>query len=262
MRPVPALVPFPVDPMWPLLSLPCAVLRRLGPGRALVAQGGAPSHLFVVRSGAVRLAKLRDDGEEAVLDVLGPGDAVGHLTLLEGCDAEPLEARSITPVEVLAVAHDELRPLLRRRPDLAAWAFRLALDELARRHAVLADTLLGDVRGRVLSLLERLAGRHGRRVVGGVLVDLPLTQEELGRMVGATRESANRALARLAREGRLRRIGRHVVLADGWGAAPAPSADGRADPSTGVAPRSLSPRAPGSPGAGRGDTGRRAAPGP
>lgn len=262
MRPVPALVPFPVDPMWPLLSLPCAALRRLGPGRALVAQGAAPSHLFVVRSGAVRLARLRDDGEEAVLDVLGAGDAVGHLTLLEGYDAEPLEARSITPVEVLAVDHDELRPLLWRRPELAAWAFRLALDELARRHAVLADTLLGDVRGRVLSLLERLAGRHGRRVPGGVLVDLPLTQEELGRMVGATRESANRALARLAREGRLRRIGRRVVLADGWGSASAPSADGRADHPGRVVPCPLSPRAPASPGAARGDTHRTAARGP
>lgn len=251
MRSDAALFPFPADSLWPLFSLPGVALRRVGPGRVLIAQGAPPSHAFVVRSGAVRLAGLRDDGEEAVLDVLGPGDAIGHLALLGGCHTEPLEARALTPVEVVAVAHDELRPLLRRRPELAVWALGLALDELGRTRAILADTLLGDVRGRTLCLLERLALRHGRRVAGGVLVDLPLTQEELGRMAGATRESANRALAGLAREGRLRRAGRRYVLACGSELAEA-SAAGRA----------LSSRAPGSPGGDRGDTGRTTAPGP
>jgi CRP-like cAMP-binding protein len=76
----------------------------------------------------------------------------------------------------------------------------------------LARTLGLPVAGRLLDLLRELASTFGRPAPGGRRIDLPLRQEDLASMVGATRESVNRAMAALAADGHVGRSGRLVVV--------------------------------------------------
>ena len=71
------------------------------------------------------------------------------------------------------------------------------------------------VQDRVAAELRGIAWRHGRRCRDGWRVDVPLTQDLLGSLVGATRESVNRALRHLRHRGVVRRVGRCYVVADG-----------------------------------------------
>ena len=122
------------------------------------------------------------------------------------------EGRALVASRITSIPAPEVARAVERRPSLAAWILA-SLDGLVRLlERRLVETLTLGVRDRTLALLQDLAAAHGRRTAGGLLVGLPLTQEVLAGMVGATRESVNRALRDLARSGRVRRAGRHYVV--------------------------------------------------
>lgn len=172
--------------------LPLTVLRR---GAVYVRQGEPSPGVLVVEHGMLRLSAVGPDGGELVLDLVGPGEPVGDPP------GEPAACtvRAVTPVR--------LRPM---HPSAA----ERAVAARARRLAGLATELASlDVASRVERRLRDLAERHGRPVPGGRVITIRLTQEELGAMVGATRETANRAVRSLVRRGAIAviRRGRYVV---------------------------------------------------
>lgn len=174
--------------------LPLTVVLRQH--AALVRQGAPGEGLWLVISGALRVAQVSDDGRELVLDVLGPGQGVG----------EP--PGSISPVTVRALRPCRLAPV---SPRAAA---DLLIARAHRAAALAADLAWLGVRARVERRLDDLADRFGRPVEGGRLILLPLTQDEVAALAGTTRESANRALRALAADGTIRMAarGRYVVM--------------------------------------------------
>jgi CRP/FNR family transcriptional regulator, cyclic AMP receptor protein len=172
--------------------LPLLIVR---PGQTPVRQGERCAGLWTVESGVLRCEIVTADGRE-LLDLLGPGDAVG----------EPTGA--VSPCSVRAWRPSRLRP--------ADGASAQALAHRAHRLATLAAELAWlDVPDRVERRLHDLAARMGRPAAGGLLIPLPLTQEDLGALAGTSRESANRAVGSLIAAGRLavQGRGRYVVQA-------------------------------------------------
>jgi CRP/FNR family cyclic AMP-dependent transcriptional regulator len=186
--------------------------RRFAHGDALVRQGELQSALFLVRVGAVRLAGILPAGREVVVAVLGPGDLFGETALLG--EPSPVEARAIGRAEVEALPIASLDAVLSRHPGSASELLRSLASRLHRTSAALEEALALDVRTRVSSTLCELAGRHGVRDRLGVRVQLPITQEDLARMVGATRETVNRILGSLSSEGLIRSERRRFVIPD------------------------------------------------
>jgi CRP/FNR family transcriptional regulator, cyclic AMP receptor protein len=180
----------------------------------VVAEGEEGLPLFVVTSGALTVSITAADGERAVVSVLGPGDVLG-----DGGLAPPLappipEVQALVRSRLLAIRSDALAGLLAEDGRIAGWLLsRLMLRVRAFEHH-LARVLPQGVGGRVESVLAELAERHGWQVPGGVLVRLPLTQADLAAMVGASRETVNRALADLARRGRVLRSRRGYILSE------------------------------------------------
>ena len=136
------------------------------------------------------------EGHRLVLDVLGPGDLVGGPT---GWTADA-SIRALVTSGLFAAGPIALRDGLARRARRASWlACSIAWERIA---------------DRLLARLDDLAERFGRTVPGGRRLELPLTQEHLAGLTGATRESVNRALGELAGRGRVERTrGRYVVQA-------------------------------------------------
>jgi CRP/FNR family cyclic AMP-dependent transcriptional regulator len=202
-----------------LARLPRARSRSVPAGGVLVAQGEAPARVFVVEEGAVALAASEASGRRAVLALLGPGDAFGEEALFGGSPAPRLhpEARALVPSRVLSIPPDDLRAAAEGHPQVASWLALALLRRAHRAEARLARTLSLSVLDRVLGALEDLARLHGRPTAQGVVIELPLTQEFLAAVVGATRESVNRAVRALVGRGALRRAGalRYVLPSDG-----------------------------------------------
>ena len=188
------------------------VTRRIPHGVVIVRQGEAVTCLFLVTAGAVRLASVTASGREVVVGLLCGGDLFGESALLG--HPSPVRAQAVGPTTVLALPISSLRAILERNPETAEQLLRLIAARLHRTSAALEDALSADVPTRVVGRLRDLATHHGVPGPAGVRLRIPLTQDELARMVGASREAVNRTLGALTSRGLLRTEGRTVVIKD------------------------------------------------
>lgn len=194
---------------WPLLAsldedarqtvLGTTRLRRFASGEVVVHEGDPADSLHLVQAGRLAVRVTTPAGERATLNVLGPGDYFGELSLLDG--RTPVRTASIVALErseTRSLAATAFRDL--RQRHRAAEQFLLAL--LARRVEELSglvveamyDGLDRRVHRRLLDLAELYAERSPRVVI-------TLTQELLAELVGGTRPSVNQVLQRLADQG-------------------------------------------------------------
>jgi CRP/FNR family transcriptional regulator, cyclic AMP receptor protein len=188
------------------------VTRRLPHGEVIVRQGDTVSSLFLVASGAVRLSSVTASGREIVVGLLCRGDLFGESALLG--DPSLVRAQAVGPTTVLALPIPSLRAMLERTPATAEELMRLIAARLHRTSTALEDAMAADLPSRVAGRLRELADDHGVPGPNGVRLRVPLTQDELARMVGASRESVNRTVSALAARGVVRSGGGRMVITD------------------------------------------------
>ncbi len=186
---------------------------KLSRGEQLFAEGDEGDRLYVVLDGKIKLTRASPDGRENLLSVIGPGEMFGELSLF---DPRPRtsSASAVTDAQLAALAHDKLLIWLTGRPEVALHLLRALAQRLRRANDVMADLVFTDVPGRVAKQLLDLAGRFGEQQVDGLHVNHDLTQEELAQLVGASRETVNKALADFVARGWIQLSARSVVLLD------------------------------------------------
>ncbi|MBI1999839.1 MAG: Crp/Fnr family transcriptional regulator [candidate division NC10 bacterium] len=171
--------------------------------QAIYFPGDPADALYVVRQGRVKISRLSEDGKEATLNLVGPGEPFGEECVLDAPARETI-AEVLEPVQVLRIPREELASALHAQP-----AFALAVARLmgGRRHAAevrLEEMVFKTVRSRLAALLARLARNHGRRTAGGILLDLSLAHQDLAGHIGSTRETTTLTLNQFKRGGLLR----------------------------------------------------------
>ncbi|WP_332666929.1 Crp/Fnr family transcriptional regulator [Aeromicrobium sp.] len=191
-------------------SMSSASLRR---GDILFNEGDDGNQLYVVTEGKIKLGRTSPDGRENLLAILGPGQMFGELSFFDP-GPRSATATAVTDVELKSLGHEALSPVLNAHPDVAHALLNQLAGRLRRTNEVVGDLVFSDVPGRVAKALLDLASRFGRRADDGVHVNHDLTQEELAQLVGASRETVNKALADFASRGWLRLEPRSVVILD------------------------------------------------
>jgi CRP/FNR family transcriptional regulator, cyclic AMP receptor protein len=184
---------------------------ELARGDRVFEEGASGNQLYVILDGKIKLTRAAADGRENLLSVLGPGEMFGELSLF---DPRPRTASAVavTDSRLGALAHDDLRSWLTGRPDVALHLLQALAQRLRRANDVMADLVFTDVPGRVAKALLDLADRFGEARDGGLQLNHDLTQEELAQLVGASRETVNKALADFAARGWLQLSAKSVLL--------------------------------------------------
>ncbi|MBS2533768.1 Crp/Fnr family transcriptional regulator [Catenulispora sp. NF23] len=184
---------------------------ELARGELLFHEGDPGDSLYVVLRGKIKLGRTSGDGRENLVAVLGPGEMFGELSLF---DPGPRSAGATALVDstLLGLSSDELTPWLATRPDVARALLRAIARRLRRTNDSMSDLVFSDVPGRVAKALLDLSARFGTPAEDGIHVAHDMTQEELAQLVGASRETVNKALADFAGRGWLRLEARAVVL--------------------------------------------------
>jgi CRP-like cAMP-binding protein len=180
--------------------------RRFGRNELLFSQGDKSGELYIVRSGRIAIATRASDGRDTVLAVLEEGAVFGELPLFD--DAPRVaDARALEDSIVIVMPYDTVRPVLEQHPEVLWVVVRLLARRLRATDEALADAVFLDVPARTAKRLLELAGEVDE-------FKLPVTQEELASMVGASRERVNKALALFGRLGWLevRGRGRYKIL--------------------------------------------------
>ncbi|GAA4977989.1 MAG: Crp/Fnr family transcriptional regulator [Streptomycetaceae bacterium] len=182
-------------------------------GDSLFHEGDPGDRLYVVIEGKIKLHRSSNDGRENMLAVLGPSEMFGELSLFDP-GPRTATATALTDVRLLGLGHQDLQPWLNGRPKVALSLLRAIARRLRRTNESLGDLVFSDVPGRVAKALLDLSRRFGVPAEEGIHVAHDLTQEELAQLVGASRETVNKALADFASRGWLRLEARAVVLLD------------------------------------------------
>jgi CRP/FNR family transcriptional regulator, cyclic AMP receptor protein len=167
--------------------------RRLVRNDVLFAQGDVSGELFIVLNGRVAMSTRSADGRESVVALMEPGDLFGEMPLLDS-GHRSTEARALEPSSVLAIPYAPVQMLFDQQPELLWGVVRLLSRRLRSTDEALADSMFLDVTGRTAKRLLELSAGADEFI-------LPITQEELAGMVGASRERVNKAIASFIRLG-------------------------------------------------------------
>lgn len=189
------------------------VEENFSKGEVLFTEGETGDRLFVIVDGKIKLGQASGDGRESLLAVLGPGEMFGELSMFDP-GPRTATATALTDTRTLGMAHDKLREWLDGRPDLAMELLQALAQRLRRTNDAMADLVFSDVPGRVAKALLDLKERFGVPTISGTLVTHDLTQEELAQLVGASRETVNKALADFVQRGWMRLESRSVLIID------------------------------------------------
>lgn len=183
-----------------------ATRRRLERGDLLFRRGDAAADLYVVLSGRLAIATHSPDGRESMVALMEKGDVFGEFSLFDGL-GRSTDARALERSELVSVPYSPLRQLLEAQPAALWHVVELLARRIRATDEALADSVFLDVPGRTAKRLLELAGDADEFV-------LPLTQEELAGLVGASRERVNKAIAQFIRIGWIEQQDRRYRIKD------------------------------------------------
>src|SRR5919206_245351 len=151
---------------------------------------------------------------EVVFSEGEPGDSLYIVLSVFAPGPRTATATAVVDTRLARLRKQALRPWLTNRPEIAEQLLRVLARRLRRTNDALADLIFTDVPGRVAKNLLQMAGRFGTRDGGVLRVTHDRTQEEMAQLVGASRETVNKALADFASRGWLRLDGKSIIILD------------------------------------------------
>ncbi|MBV7257379.1 Crp/Fnr family transcriptional regulator [Pacificimonas sp. WHA3] len=195
-----------------------AIRERMSPvsfpaGAAIFHQGDEADALYEVISGEVVISHIAVDGRETIITVFGPGDCLGEQGLIDGGKREnSAHARGEVSLRRLAKAH--FNALRAQYPIIAEHLLQLVSLRFRLVLRLLEEASSSPLRLRILRRLAVLAESNAADGGGGLAIRTTLSQSDLGKWVGYSRQSVNAELQRLKRDGYLDSIDGKIIIAD------------------------------------------------
>ena len=180
---------------------PAVRMRSFAKDSHLFREGDPGSHLYLVKSGQVKIVQVGAGGGEIVFAVVGPGEVLGELSLFEAEGERSADAVALEPTECALLARDPVNAFLLAHPMLLLRLISSLVGYIQRKDRAMAEVAFLDIPGRIAQRLVDLAESRGERSGEGVVIRIPLSQRTLAGMVGASRENVNRALHRFVELG-------------------------------------------------------------
>ena len=192
------------------------VTRRLGDGEILFQKGDDGDALFGVLAGKIRIVASSAGGKEVLLNIMEPGEVFGEIALLDGLP-RTADAVAMGPTDLMMIRRPEFTGLLERQPRLAVHLLELLCARLRWMSERIEDTSFLALPARLAKRLLGLADLYGEETEQGTRIGLPISQNELGQLMGTSRESINKHLQTWRRQGWIELERRHVIIRDAEG---------------------------------------------
>lgn len=182
-------------------------------GTAIWLHGSETDFFGVVGSGFVKMVRSNSTGQEVTAELMGPGQIFGLLGTVDGTGC-PLSARAVADCWYLKVPKAQFLPIYNQRTTLKDHIVRRTTTRLRNAYDMMARMSTGRVEERIAAILLILAQSYGRAEGKALLVDVPLTRQDIAEMAGTTVESTIRTMSRLQKEGVLETRSRRVLILD------------------------------------------------
>ena len=168
--------------------------RTFALGVTLFHQDMPGTMMYMIETGSVRVISIGRTGQELTLNVLGPGEIFGELSILDG-QQRSATAITLVPTVVWLLSQADLNEFMSKYPPVNKAMIQILVERVRATARRLEAMTFQDVLGRLAFELLSLADRSGQPYEQGIEITIPLTQVDLASMVGATRESVNKAVS-------------------------------------------------------------------
>ncbi len=168
-------------------------VERYSAGEEIFAKGSPGNSMMIVLRGSVRISSISLTGREIVLNIITAGEIVGEIATLDGGERSG-DAVAKTDCELLVLNRRDFMPFLENRADICMMLIKILCQRLRQTSEQVEDLQFRHLEGRIAKALLHLSEHSGQPGVDGRVLELHMSQSELGHIVGSSRESVNKQL--------------------------------------------------------------------
>jgi CRP-like cAMP-binding protein len=179
------------------------VQKRFGKDDYIFFEGDPASWLGVVLEGRVKMIKHSEAGKDVVLNLIAPGEMLGEVAAFNG-EPYPATAQAMEPTVVAIIHQDDYLRLLQQYPALALRVIEEQGRRLREAQDMIKSMAVERVERRVARILLKLAATTGSSNEDGIIIELPLTRQDIAEMAGTTVETAIRTMSKFRKKGLVR----------------------------------------------------------
>lgn len=188
-----------------------ALRKRLTKGEALFLQGDPADDMFLIKGGRIKLSKVLEDGTELMLDIRKAGDFVGENMFSEE-GMYPVSAICLEDTLTCGFKRSQFEELVVQHPKVGLQIIKTMSERISSLTDRVGSLAVTNIEDRLYRVLSNVAKEHGTQSPRGVIIQLPLTHEDLGFLTGAHRVSITRAMKALKEAGKIIHEGRRLIL--------------------------------------------------
>jgi len=188
-------------------------LQKIKQGQVIFRKGDEGTALYILRSGTIKIVLPSRLGAEIIVSIFSDGDFFGEMALLDG-EPRSADAVAIKPSELLVLSRNDFLSFLQSDANAVNSILSVLTKRLRKTHDLLEDVCFLTISQRLSKLILELGKIYGRNEGDSIILDISLTQKELGDMIGATRESINKELKMLRERGLIEMKGNQIQICD------------------------------------------------
>ncbi|SDO16424.1 Crp/Fnr family transcriptional regulator [Alkalicoccus daliensis] len=184
-------------------------------GNTIFVEGEKRTAVYFILSGLVKVFKVSSEGQEQVISFLQTEEMFPHVGFFDDTDY-PATATAVTNVQLLRIPIDAFDQLLLRNPKIAIKVMKVMGEKLLELQQRIQSITSQDVFTRIIGALVKFSRELGKVQTDGktIKINMPMTNTDLANLIGVTRESVNRALNRLKKEGIIEHSRKEILILD------------------------------------------------
>lgn len=190
-----------------------AIVRTYRKNANVFMEGDPKQAVFFIHKGIIKIYKIDSDGNEQIVSFLKEGDMFPHTGFFDN-SPYPATSTIVEAAELFVIPIQAFEQLMLDVPTIAVKVMRVMGEKLREFQSKLQAFVTQDVNRRIISFLVRMADNHGQLSGNELKIDIPMTHQEFANMVGTTRETVNRVMNNLKKEGIIEMNRQGIVIYD------------------------------------------------
>ena len=188
-----------------------ALRKKSNKGESLFLQGDSADEMFLIKGGRIKLSKVHEDGTELTLDIRKAGDFVGENMFSEE-GQYPVSAYCLEDTLTCGFSRSQFEELILKHPKVGLQVIKNLSERVSWLTSRVGSLAVTNIEDRLYRVLRSVAKEHGTKSATGVVIQFPLTHEDLSFLTGAHRVSITRAMKALKKSGKIIHEGKRLIL--------------------------------------------------
>lgn len=185
--------------------------KKLNKNDVIFLEGEKAKTLYFLNVGKIKIYKYTKDGKEQILHILSEGDFFGELNLLKESKYR-FNAKAIEESKICTLSKENFKEILLYKPEIAIKILEIMGERLSALENLAQNLATNDIDARIAFLLKNLCDKYGEISNNDIIINLPLTREDMANYVGVTRETISRKLKKFEEENIIKIVGTKKII--------------------------------------------------